>query len=267
MRYIQKPLYNDAVPASLRLPLSSNFNDGKIPKKTITTNSKRLEAISRGSYDTQYDSLYKSSDIKIALEALYFRKCAYCEQYVEQYHIEHYRPKQIYYWLAFSWDNLICVCPFCNQYKGTNFETKHLKFKILADFTIPSDIHQLGVQYDKLEEPMMVNPEAVNPVGLIEFQKDGVAHSTDPRLNYTIQTCRISRVELNDARKKILDDLRKDLRMCRGYLNPQARTTAIKTVIQTFARRAVDHKETFTAFRIYLLKHWIAEEVKAAIAV
>jgi 5-methylcytosine-specific restriction endonuclease McrA len=52
-------------------------------------------------------------------------KCAYCEgkaAHVAHGDVEHYRPKDVYWWLAYCYDNYVYSCQVCNQsYKGANF--------------------------------------------------------------------------------------------------------------------------------------------------
>lgn len=52
-------------------------------------------------------------------------KCAYCEastDVVAHGDVEHFRPKSIYWWLAFSFDNYLFSCQICNQsFKGDLF--------------------------------------------------------------------------------------------------------------------------------------------------
>lgn len=65
-------------------------------------------------------------DVKDALDKIYSKKCAYCEKKIfEHGQVEHYRPKSIYYWLAYSWDNLLLCCSACNVYKSDNFEVEN----------------------------------------------------------------------------------------------------------------------------------------------
>src|ERR1700722_11749860 len=111
------------IPESLRLPIAANFQNGRIIPQAVITQHKREELLAAGEYigSDKYDGRYKMDDIRTALINIYHSKCTFCEQHIEQYHVEHYRPKQIYYWLAFSWDNLLMACPKCNEYKGTNF--------------------------------------------------------------------------------------------------------------------------------------------------
>lgn len=52
-------------------------------------------------------------------------KCAYCEantDVVAHGDVEHYRPKSIYWWLAYTYDNYLYACQICNQiYKNDHF--------------------------------------------------------------------------------------------------------------------------------------------------
>jgi hypothetical protein len=53
------------------------------------------------------------------------KKCAYCEaptSTVAHGDVEHFRPKSLYWWLAYRFDNYLFACQICNQiYKGDNF--------------------------------------------------------------------------------------------------------------------------------------------------
>jgi hypothetical protein len=52
-------------------------------------------------------------------------KCAYCEgkaSHVAHGDVEHFRPKDEYWWLAYCFDNYLYSCQRCNQeFKGANF--------------------------------------------------------------------------------------------------------------------------------------------------
>jgi uncharacterized protein (TIGR02646 family) len=73
---------------------------------------------------------YKGGDVKLALEALFHGKCAYCETRYNvsaPVDIEHYRPKGAvaedqthggYWWIAMDWDNLLPSCIDCNRQRG-----------------------------------------------------------------------------------------------------------------------------------------------------
>ena len=105
-------------------------------------------------------------------------KCCYCENDVEPRFdpVEHYRPKAGvaadgqtperagYWWLAYSWDNLLYSCGICNGEKGTQFP--------LADGSVPLKAEESAPGG---EAPLLLNPYAADPapdpVNLIEFRK------------------------------------------------------------------------------------------------
>ena len=62
---------------------------------------------------------------KAQLKAESHGKCAYCEaqtDVVAHGDVEHFRPKSIYWWLAYCYDNHLFSCQICNQtYKGNKF--------------------------------------------------------------------------------------------------------------------------------------------------
>lgn len=118
-------------PISLRPATEAFFQEGKYPDEARRTHGVRKEMVQQGVYIKEADALYKADDVKDKLETLYHNKCAYCEQHIESYHVEHYRPKRAfthstaqkhsgYHWLALSWDNLMLACPRCNEKKVTN---------------------------------------------------------------------------------------------------------------------------------------------------
>ena len=91
------------------------------------------EAFRRGEHaETVRKSIYASRDVKAELEVCHFGKCCYCETWIPKpyahSHVEHWRPAKSsrqgrdetriwpgYYWLAYSWDNLLLSCAFCNS--------------------------------------------------------------------------------------------------------------------------------------------------------
>ncbi|WP_439598920.1 HNH endonuclease [Falsiroseomonas sp.] len=71
---------------------------------------------------------FKSSAWKAAKTRLKrdsFGKCAYCDaptSIVAHGDVEHFRPKDSYWWLAHSYDNFVFACQICNQsHKGNKF--------------------------------------------------------------------------------------------------------------------------------------------------
>lgn len=102
-------------------------------------------------------------------------KCCYCERKLTAAFndVEHYRPKARanrspgcaathgYWWLAFTWDNLLFACPSCNRSnKNDQFPLRHGCAPLQAEQVPPGG-----------EQPLLLNPGArVNPVLHIEYQ-------------------------------------------------------------------------------------------------
>ena len=264
---IDKDISMNETPPSLRPPRRINFHPRNVARAANTTNTRRFELIAHGAYiDTNaYNSRYKTSDIKRKLISLYKNKCAYCEQKVESFHVEHYRPKQTYFWLAYSWNNLISACAYCNEYKSTNFQVTLPRATLTISNTNLRNINVLSHAYDAFENPDLINPEVTNPYGIIIFHDDGNITSHDAKFTYTINTCRIDRTYLKDRRKKIIDDLRRDLRAAFvDNATPAEQTVAIRTIITKFMTDWNDTENEFLAFRKFVIDHWLPNEIKNA---
>lgn len=241
------------------------------------TNQRRNEIIQAGCYPTDknihnhsafkakvktYNSRYKCDDIKERLESLYHEKCVYCEKRIEEYQIEHYRPKSIYYWLAYSWDNLLISCGTCNPHKGAKFEVKN-RISI-NDYSI-DDIHNLGNVYDKFEQPTLMNPTREDFYKYLIFSKKGEVYSKDKRVKKTIEACKIGRKRLNDWRKLIYDDYNRDTKQSKRTIsNPNASEEAkqkaedeLELHIIKFVKAMNNPKSNFTSFQRYIFNNWL----------
>lgn len=226
---------------------------GHARTKARTTYVKRLEHIRAKKYinDDNHNKRYKINDIRESLEKIYNGKCAYCETKVEQYHVDHYRPKVIYYWLAYSWDNLIISCPKCNENKNdlfdihggqrASFRTKCIKL---------NDINKISARYDIYERPKLINVETFDPYPHLIFDRFGKIFSTDSNVSHTIKQCKVDRKWLNDERKKILDDVEKSIETeITANTSPQNQDIAIKALIRDFLIKSMDKKNQYSAFR------------------
>lgn len=245
-----------------------------IPKSLVVTEKnkthiRRKELIAKGAYvdESKYNSRYKTSDIKDKLNSLYHHKCAYCEDHAEQTHVDHYRPKADYYWLAYSWDNLICSCPTCNQFKKNTFEIKGEKAtppKVTEDL---GDINIWSSQkYDQQEKPMLLNPERDNLNDVFHFDMDGhIWGNNNSRADYTIATCRLDRKELVDARRKIVSDFRDAIEAeLQNASTVEQQRYAVEVLARDFHRKAIDTTNTFYAYRNAALG-WLDNIVKEVV--
>ena len=144
------------------------------------------------------------------------KKCCYCETKLHlAYHdVEHYRPKCTadrrpgctsthgYWWLAFTWTNLLFSCSGCNR------SAKRIRFP-LDNGTVGSTAE------DSLfagERPLLINPYDTNPADHIVFEQEFYRGTSITRWyarprqasalgNYTIEVCDLNRSDLLELRQ------------------------------------------------------------------
>ncbi|UHG94672.1 hypothetical protein [Spirosoma oryzicola] len=132
-----------------------------------------------------------SSRWTIVKEQLWFEtvnKCAYCEattKLVAHGDVEHYRPKSIYWWLAYCYDNYLVSCQICNEvFKRDEFPIAGipLNIPILTTTTTDAELEDLArstapdpftdadgmpmadfIFQHQLERPYLLNPYFDNP--------------------------------------------------------------------------------------------------------
>ena len=258
--------YND-IPLSLK-PIE-HFSGKKIPRVCKTTHEKRLTVISDGHYtDSElFNSRYKYRDIKDKLNKIYHHKCAYCESRLEQLQVEHYRPKKganAYFWLVYSWDNLLLACPACNGYKGDKFEIKGQHVSYIHNPENIKNINMLSVGYDALEFPLMVNPEVTDPNDILEYTQEGEVFSKDERFKYTIDTCQLNRKALMDERRKIFEDFRKKVRGIFFEYKAEDQKLLLEYLINSYKEETKDLEKSYLGIRKYAIRHnWFAGIIKS----
>jgi hypothetical protein len=136
---------------------------------------------------------------KVQLKKESSGKCAYCEansEVVAHGDVEHYRPKSVYWWLAYTYDNYLYACQICNQiYKSDNFPISGTLFPApaitgtmsnaeidaLAGQISPDPI-DIAINYSlqtylnahRAEEAFLLNPYFDDPANYIAFEADDV---------------------------------------------------------------------------------------------
>ena len=128
------------------------------------------------------------------------RKCCYCEKLEEQAKyrdVEHFRPKSSYWWLAWSWDNLLFSCIDCNR------EWKRDQFPLAAgDQPLAAETHPPGN-----ERPLVLDPcdPSMEPTTEIEFRRERyngrerwVPRGLTERGRKTVEVCGLDRPSLLD---------------------------------------------------------------------
>ncbi len=240
----------------------TNIPNSFLERKTETRRNTCIRDI-KYHQNKDFNKRFKQNDIKEALGIIYYNKCAYCEQkviestenYIEEnrHTIEHYRPKSIYYWLAYSWDNLLWCCRKCNQNKDNNFEIYNLKVAYSASFL--THIHSSSIGYHNIENPKMIHPEIESIINHLSFF-DGIIASDDERIRYTINTCKLDRDELNEKRKTILDIFIKKVK---------AKISLNESYNDILEELINDFKESNNEFRA--LRYWMLRNYKILIEI
>lgn len=162
---------------------------------------------------------YNGDDVKEALEKLFNGKCAYCESkytHIMPMDVEHFRPKSIYPWLKFNWDNLLPSCIDCNRKRYQDIQTgKNEKAGKQDDFPLYNTTATLNAATEKsfdlaAEEKIrqLINPCIDNPEEQLKYDNKGFIYSksTDSmdRGKHSIETFGLYRIELVKARKEHL---------------------------------------------------------------
>src|SRR5690606_1335560 len=144
-------------------------------------------------------------ELKKHLHKVFHGKCGYCEIKISSPEIgtvDRYRPnngvrdknefhQDLYWWLAFEWDNLIYACKECNQYKGNYFPIKGSRALNEKD------------NYEK-EHRMLLNPYLDEPVNHLNYVQSDSGHidALTDEGNQTIELLRLNRTDLIEGRKK-----------------------------------------------------------------
>ncbi len=146
---------------------------------------------------------YNDGAVKDALMEMHYGKCCYCEARHERgdLHVEHFRPKGAvcqppdgrneypgYYWLAYSWENLLLACPTCNRKKGSKFP-------------LENPDQRARCHHDDLtsERRVFVNPAEENPRDHVRFLDDAPRPLTE-RGRQIINELGLRRPDLTEAR-------------------------------------------------------------------
>jgi len=228
-------------------------NLAKIPK--VLQSNNRQEAFLNNIKEQRFCyglKLYQTKDIKKELQNIYYNKCAYCEKNIsdDPQNIEHYRPKNIYYWLAYSWDNLLLCCSKCNSSKKDKFDTKKPKVKYNNEEY--KNIHTLGLKYDNIEEPMFINPEREDILDDILFNPDGTIYSNNKRVQYTIDNCNLNRTTLVQNRVSVLNDFKKLFELYLSLAKLKNDISLLKPILNDFKSKCKKEYEYY-AFRKYIV--------------
>ena len=174
---------------------------GKIKEvfeKELLLNERRIK---RGEKEKHEFRSYRWKPAKEQLLAETRDKCAYCEaptSVVAFGDVEHYRPKSIYWWLTYCYDNYLVSCQICNQrFKKDDFPIQNQRMQkptITRNTTDNSIVVQAGtIAPDPLnqgevdnficlhqqERPLLLNPYFDEPSNYFAWRADDVLREVE----------------------------------------------------------------------------------------
>lgn len=209
------------------------------------------KAVSEGPRHVIGERIYRHDSVRQALEALFCRKCAYCETRLAEvvWDVEHFRPKRMvterkdhpgYYWLAYTWTNLYPSCEPCNRRledKASRDEPEPGKTAGKASqFPLVEETDRTMDPLGKIENerPLLLDPCADRPEDHLRYTPVGDIEAADdnPRAAAAIEVFHLTRSRLRKDRKEQIDVVVRLLQLVRalGESDP-SKAAAIKTDI------------------------------------
>lgn len=205
--------------------------------------------------------IYAHESVREKLKEAQHEKCCYCESILDGTsppEIEHFRPKSAvrqeagsrkefpgYYWLAYSWTNLLVCCRDCNSKKSDFFP--------LMDESERARNHRNELDF---ERPLFVDPAGEDPRDHIDFLGSTIRGRTS-RGRTTIQFMQLSRSGLEELRRGKLAHIRSALtivkladKLASGIIEPceveEARTLLNDAILPkaTYCAMALDFLES-----------------------
>ncbi len=275
MRYVKKNL--------IKVPPSLKSEQAIIDIEKIASGNKEIisDKIYKGDYkDAEGKSQSKVRDF---LNEYYFGKCAYCEQHCKA-EIEHYRPKkgvtedsthQGYYWLCYSWSNLLPSCRYCNTEGG-----KGNKFPIIKTSKRVSSPEFVSLKLDTskcdasknplaTEEPYLLHPEIdSSPESFLSFKisqdKNGIdiiGIDLKNRGEKTIEICNLKRESLRLNRlESVYYNIKKSIMLifdlnASGALDNSKIGDAFAVVFKQIEKDSKDQTLTHTLLRKFIISN------------
>jgi hypothetical protein len=273
MRFVEKDL-NDVPPSLSAAQTLADLE--KIALKDASVSIK--SSVYKGDYK---DGEGKSqSRVREILNKFYKNKCAYCEQTCKA-EIEHYRPKKGvngithdgYYWLCYSWSNLIPSCRYCNTEggKGNHFPILNDSKRVIAPSFASGklDIRKCNASSSPLidEVPYLLHPEIdkkpeeyltfkisddKNGVSIVGIDKHGRGHKTIEICNLNRNDLRLNRLTVVFYPMKQIIKLIFDLNV-QGKLPDEHVGNALKAVYKQFESESSNVSLTHTLLRKFVI--------------
>lgn len=202
--------------------------------------------------------------VKTELAEMQHGKCCYCEKREEQAKyrdIEHYRPKSTYWWLAWTWENLLFACMDCNrELKRDQFPLSSNSKPLVAEQDPPGN-----------EQPLVLDPTdaAHDPAAEIEFRRDKVhgrerwrPYGLTERGRRTIEVCGLDRPTLLTLyRDHVNDHMREKVEKVHAA-HRDANTQAVVKAWDTARRSLLAPARPFRALSYDALRVLVSPELR-----
>jgi hypothetical protein len=226
------------------------------------------------------------------LEHHFNKRCAYCQVSLERHDsdAEHFRPKGRvrvrnaddvlvevevsvgirseshpgYFWLAYTWQNLVPCCSECNGGKSDQFPTKSTHIcEPQKDKTKNTDpgmapyrsglqkdhYYLLPAELEKAEGELLLNPLFDNPRLSITFRPKGCVAAKDERGTETIKVCRLDTEGLRGRRQKQQENLNRQFSMASGdSITPEEKLEKCRKVLASYLVGNEDFSEAALDF-------------------
>jgi hypothetical protein len=214
-------------------------------------------------------------------------KCAYCEKSLSDIptDAEHWRPKRRitgvktgehpgYFWLAYSWRNLLPACSMCNSYDGKKNQFPITNVHVFRRRLTDAERAQLirpdeaiestkepGVWYlgaedlDALEDPLLLHPYVErDPTEHLEFTSDGAVEGRTKKGEWSIRVFALNRDELRELRYRAEQDTVTGLSFFINWAlnNGRSRQESLEEAEVTVARN-LDERSPFSAAKLAAL--------------
>ena len=174
--------------------------------------------------------IYGSNVVRAALNELFYGKCAYCEYSFgrSDVNVEHYRPKGRvledpkhpgYYWLAYSWSNLLPACTSCNQRRRElplwPATTRGRAAGKADSFPLVDATQRAYSPNDRIsrEEPLLINPTMEEPARHLTFDPFGAPIHISDKGKASIAVYNLDTRPLNGLRKRVIIEMVRLLKM------------------------------------------------------
>ena len=184
--------------------IHANFHEKKKRtfEKELLINQRRIR---RGEIQKHTFNRNRWKPAKEQLFAETGDKCAYCEaptSVVAFGDVEHYRPKSIYWWLAYCYDNYLAACQLCNQkFKTDDFPIQNRKIRApvirrnttdnfiaakagqIAPDPLDTDQVNTFIRLHQQERPLLLNPYFDDPAEYFAWRADDVLREVEITAN------------------------------------------------------------------------------------